>query len=161
HKPVAPPWRRMRYLGAVALSGLLLASLGGCVPGATSGGTTSTSRPASPITEFPLSGAIQQPSGITRDASGTLWFTGQAPTSAGIGRITPGNPPQITVAFPLAPGDHPEGIASGSDGVLWFAESEHAQIGRIAPSGEITYTFVTGRNAPGDLFGSTPLGIAL
>src|SRR5215467_9068014 len=76
NEPAAPRGRRLRRLGTVVLLGLLLASLGGCAPGATKGGSSSTSVPANPITEFPVGGAVQQPSNITSDANGTLWFTG-------------------------------------------------------------------------------------
>jgi virginiamycin B lyase len=107
---------------------------------------TPTARLAGNVTEFRLSGAVQAPRLISRGANGRLWFIGQATTAAGIGRIIPGStPPQITADFPLAPGAVPQGITSGSDGVTWFtqfsgtAATHSTAIGRIAPSGQITY----------------------
>src|SRR5262249_40986851 len=91
-------------------------------------------------------------------------------TAAGIGRITPGSTPQITGEFPLLPGDIPQGVASGSDGAIWFTVTTHqhnnqqigvGQIGRVAPSGQITYMFVPGYNAPDDPYGSLPASIVL
>jgi streptogramin lyase len=42
------------------------------------------------------------------------------------------------VHFPLPAGSEPEGIATGPEGNLWFAERGSNKIGRLTPSGQLT-----------------------
>jgi len=53
-----------------------------------------------------------------------------------IGRITPAG---VITEFSIATaGSYPIGITAGSDGNIWFTESETNRIGRITPQGAIT-----------------------
>src|SRR5262249_15706131 len=81
-----------------------------------------------------------------RSSTGNRWGTAR-------GRIPPGSTPHMTGDFSLPPGDMPQGVASGSDGVIRSSVTTYqhngqqiglGRIGRIAPSGQITYAFVPG-----------------
>jgi streptogramin lyase len=84
------------------------------------------------------------PADITAGPDGNMWFTlGGDP--GGIGRITPEGVFKIFKPGPgesgadLTPNAHPMGIASGTDGALWFTESASpGRIGRITTGGDIT-----------------------
>lgn len=80
---------------------------------------------------------------LTTGPDGNLWFAGPRVPNTGpsdvVGRVTTGG--QVT-EFPL-PSRQPEfltlsSIATGSDGNLWFTESDANEIGRATPSGQLT-----------------------
>jgi len=84
-------------------------------------------------------GAVTGPSvnGITTGPDGNLWFvednlfgTGNGPTNAKIGRITPSG---VVTEFSagISPGTDLEGITAGPDGNLWFTEPDGGRIGRF------------------------------
>jgi len=101
------------------------------------------------VTEFPRTGTLPANSSggwITTGPDGNLWFTLGAfprPSSsrppfygAAIARVTPAG--EVTV-FPLADeSSGPNGIITGPDGNLWFAEFHAQKIGRSTPTGQIT-----------------------
>jgi len=73
-----------------------------------------------------------------------LWFTQLV---GGIGRITPAG---AVTAFPIpgdAVGQATEGIVSGPDGNLWFAES--SKIGRMTTAGAVSEFAVSGSGVQG------------
>lgn len=121
--------------------------------------------PGGSITEFPIPGSNFIPGGITSGPDGNVWFTegisygGGSPNPAlstgKIGRITPNG--NIT-EFPLpGVGSSPQGITRGSDGSVWFTESQFAAgqqqggIGRITPGGSITIFPLAENRTPGDI----------
>jgi streptogramin lyase len=73
-------------------------------------------------------------SDVTPGPDGNIWYT-----ASGIGRISPTG---RIKEFPLDvadSGDLPYAITSGPDGNLWFTQPLHDRIGRITPSGTITW----------------------
>lgn len=91
------------------------------------------------ITEFPLEtggGASQGmpdgPQGIAAGPDGNVWFTMNAPFTAGaIARITPEG---VITQYPVPSGlTGPQEIVTGPDANLWFTASN--SIGRVTPSG--------------------------
>ena len=84
------------------------------------------------------------PTDIAAGPDGNVWFT-LAGDPGGIGRITPEGVFKVFKAGPgatgadLTPNSRPTGIASGTDGALWFTESAGpGRIGRITTGGEVT-----------------------
>ena len=73
--------------------------------------------------------------GITGGPDGNVWFA----TDNSIGRITPGG----AVAQYSVSGGSTRGITSGPDGNVWFTSMFGHKIGRVTPTGTITY-FSTG-----------------
>jgi streptogramin lyase len=114
------------------------------------------------------------PKGIVAGADGNLWFTDGGTTRA-IGKINPST--QEIEEFATGANSEPGGtnsplggwgIAAGADGNVWFTESGSNEtnapsspkgkaIGRITPSGTITY-FQTGLAASSKPFGLTADG---
>ena len=90
--------------------------------------------PSGALTEFPASAGY----GITAGPDGAVWYSevpsgpGWNSATKGIGRITTSG--DVTT-FPTT--SEPLGITRGSDGNLWFAES-NSHVGRITPVGAIT-----------------------
>jgi len=84
------------------------------------------------VQEFPVPTSTSITDRITTGPDGNLWYT----TGLGlIGRVTP----QGTITeFTARIGSDPHGIAAGSDGNLWFAETGSGLIGRITPAGVTT-----------------------
>lgn len=110
------------------------------------------------ITEYPLPNANSGPMLITNGPDGALWFTESGPedyngTPAGgnrIGRITTSG--DITeYAVPTA-NSQPWGIATGSDGNMWFTENRFYKIGKVtlvsAPAAPTGLTAVSPTKAP-------------
>jgi streptogramin lyase len=84
------------------------------------------------------------PTDIAAGPDGNMWFT-LAGDPGGIGRISPEGVFKIFKPDPgesgadLTPGSRPTGIASGTDGALWFTESASpGRIGRITTGGDVT-----------------------
>jgi streptogramin lyase len=85
------------------------------------------------------------PTDIVHGPDGNMWFT-LAGDPGGIGRISPEGVFKIFTAVPgegsadkLSPNSRPTGIASGTDGALWFTESASpGRIGRITKGGDVT-----------------------
>ena len=102
---------------------------------------------ASSIGEF--STGISSPGGqITYGADGNVWFTEPASPNK-IAKITPpGVVTEYTAGLTLNAGL--EGIASGPDGNVWFAEATADKIGRITPAGVVTeFAAATGGSPAG------------
>jgi len=112
--------------------------------------------------------AGSEPHGIVAGADGNLWFTDSGTTKA-IGRINPGTCEikEFATGANSEPGGSsglagPWGIAAGPDGNVWFTEGGNNKtnsptgkaIGRITPSGEITY-FYEGLSPSSKPFGLT------
>ncbi len=74
-----------------------------------------------------------------------MWFTNSF--TGGIGRISPVDGAITEFAQPIA-GTIPQGIATGPDGNLWFAESGTNVIGRITPSGVLAGYALPSAGAP-------------
>ena len=86
------------------------------------------------IQRFPMP-AASDPSGITVDGRRAVVHRVRRRTrSAGI------SPTGEITEFPVGSGE-PSGIATGSDGALWFTETAPNKIGRITPSGVLTNEF--------------------
>src|SRR5579859_260674 len=144
-RSAGPTWRSRMFGVApaniiAAILVLTVMALAGCgssggspaTGGAQSAAPTSTTRPANPFTEFPLSGNATGAAAMTVGPDGNLWFT-ETNTNT-IGRLTPAG--QIT-EFPLPQSiDLPIDITAGPDGNLWLALQ--TGIGRITPAGQIT-----------------------
>ena len=108
------------------------------------------------INEYPTPTQPSFPAGITTGPDGALWFTEQSanPSTSDfqIGRITTAGaiteypiPPVTIAGSPSYP--EPQGIASGSDGALWFTGLNTSTIGRIDTSGAVTeYSIPSGGN---------------
>jgi len=106
------------------------------------------------VTEYPLPNANSGPLLITNGPDGALWFTESGPdnyngTPQGgnrIGRITTSG--DITeYAVPTA-NSQPWGIATGSDGNIWFTENRFYKIGKL--------TVATAPAAPTGLAAASP-----
>jgi streptogramin lyase len=94
-----------------------------------------------------VGGTITQTPGLSAPADGIVaddgstWVT--QPSANEIGRITSAG---TVTEYPIKTGSKPEGITVGPDGNIWFTEAGvPAQIGRITPTGTITY-FSSGLN---------------
>jgi streptogramin lyase len=99
------------------------------------------------IQEYSIPYFGSAPLGITAGRDGNLWFTDY--TSGAIGRITPtGSSQDIQESIqeysvpcvyrdgtPCGVPAQPYGITAGSDGNLWFTETNADKIGRITPTG--------------------------
>jgi virginiamycin B lyase len=105
---------------------------------------------AAGLTEIPLpavaSGPSPQPRALAIGSDANLWFTDQQ--GSRIGKISPAGPyttaamtmyavPSGPVGTPQLPA-HPWGIASGSDGNLWFADRLNGVIYKSTTSGVMT-----------------------
>jgi virginiamycin B lyase len=100
------------------------------------------------ISEF-ASDTLSTPWGITSGPDGALWFTELDGNK--IGRITTGSEggsPTVTeFALPVPSGGSSremEGIVSGPDGALWFAEVGAGAIGRITTAGAYSELAIPG-----------------
>jgi streptogramin lyase len=85
-----------------------------------------------------------QPTDIAAGPDGNIWFT-LAGDPGGIGRISPDGVFKIfkpglgESGVELTANSRPTGIASGTDGALWFTESASpGRIGRITTGGDVT-----------------------
>jgi virginiamycin B lyase len=84
------------------------------------------------ITSFPVPTADAQPSGITADSAGNVYFTETAGDAPGIGRVAPdGTVVEFTAPTPNA---SIQGITVGPDTNLWYAAFDASKVGRIAPT---------------------------
>jgi virginiamycin B lyase len=104
----------------------------------------------STITEYsvPLVGGKNgEPSQITVDPNGTLYFIEPGTTSLGSVSVT--NPNPVTVTN-LPAGSIPDSITVGPDGNLWFTESATGQIGSFKLTGTTppTPTGITANSGP-------------
>ena len=97
------------------------------------------------ITEFVVPNAGSQPDDIVLGPDDALWFTGPSGfPDFFIGRVTTSG---VFTGFAPACDPQggcsivPQGIASGSDGNLWFTENIRNAVVRLTPSG--TFTFFT------------------
>ena len=95
--------------------------------------------------EFALLTAANNPNFIGVGSDGNLWFTELGDpnfTGCRIGRVNLGGSPSISEFIlpnqPFPIGDWCTGIAQGSDGNMWFAETGVGAIGRIKPNGTVT-----------------------
>ena len=98
------------------------------------------------------------PTGITTGPDGNLWFSVMEeeilePSAAGrIGRLTPSGRLTEFPPIPSGPTDaNPEGITTGPDGNLWFADLTYARIGRITLSGQLVEFRVPSGNVSGSI----------
>ena len=116
--------------------------------------------PGGSFTEYPNTGSY--PSAITSGPDGALWFT----ESGAIGEITTAG---VIHQFPLPSptggmgGANPTAtIAAGPDGNLWFAatgsEPGAEWIGRMTPTGTVTYYAVSGPALTGPNVGGITAG---
>jgi streptogramin lyase len=86
------------------------------------------------FTEFPITTAGANPSGITAGPDGALWFTEFQGNK--IGRITTAG---TITEYPIPTSKSaPDEITVGADGALWFSENGGNRIGRITTAGTIT-----------------------
>ncbi|PZR80269.1 MAG: hypothetical protein DLM65_08615, partial [Candidatus Aeolococcus gillhamiae] len=95
------------------------------------------------ITEFDLLG-LSYPQALTVGSDGAIWFT-ELVAAGGIkisganriGRLDPRHPDEFPSYLPLPDDVDPDGIATGGDGNLWFAENKADRIvtmPAVAPS---------------------------
>jgi hypothetical protein len=118
--------------------------------------------PSEKVKEFPVEDFVNQvwglvtgPLAITAGPEGKMWFTddrGDEPVAGHFALIGSVTPEGVVSKFPLPSGkstqlpgvSRPAGIATGSDGALWFAEQgtnsngQHL-IGRMTTGGQVTY----------------------
>jgi streptogramin lyase len=102
--------------------------------------------PSGVLTEYPIPTASSTPAGITAGPDGNIWFTEWGADKIGV--FSPSSPTLITEytlpANTLPPGppgtsnSGPQTITVGSDGNLWFTETNNDKIGKITPAGVIT-----------------------
>ncbi|MEP7190323.1 MAG: hypothetical protein ABI901_14120 [Roseiflexaceae bacterium] len=89
------------------------------------------------ITAFPVPTADAQPSGITADVAGNVYFTETAGGAPGLGRLAPdGTLVEFTAPTPNA------GILDitvGPDKTLWYAAFDANSVGRIATASRAVY----------------------
>jgi virginiamycin B lyase len=105
--------------------------------------------PSGEVTEFPMpeeqfgQNFTQAAGPIVSGSDGNLWFAGYRALPDGSGgrsvatidRMTPGGE---VAQFELpGPGSFPTRLAVGSDGNVWFTETQEDKVGRITPSGSI------------------------
>jgi len=119
--------------------------------------------PGPTFNAYALLTPANSPEFMTNGADGNLWFTELGNPSNGtycvIGRVNLGPSPTISefsnfkFAQPTPYGDWCLGIAQGSDGNIWFAETGVGGIGRITSNGTITEWGVPGS-------GTTAVGLA-
>ncbi len=90
---------------------------------------------ATPAGQVRIEPGLSSPGEGIASAAGDLWVT--EPNANAVARVTP----SLTVTvYTLGQGSDPTGIAAGPDGNVWFTEAGNpAQIGRITPTGTITY----------------------
>ena len=126
-------------------------------------GKIGTMTTAGVVTEYPLpplmlSGTPASVSSqyMTVGPDGALWFTGHAYASSCcqavgvIGRMdVGGNVTYLTLPSSLA---NPEGIVTGSDGALWFADPGTQSIGRMTTAGAFTSFPVPQQNGFTEVF---------
>ena len=92
--------------------------------------------PAGAFSEFALPSGTA-PVTIAKSKSGRLWFTATGSAGQGIvGSISTAGVVKLYDTPTAASG--PFGIASGSDGNMWFTEGAASAVGRITPTGAIT-----------------------
>lgn len=129
--PVLRPLLRSSVFGLLAAA--LLAACGKGTPL-----TSGTSTPGPPYvpnvsSEYTVPTASSRPMGLVAVASTiTVWFTENA--SSKIGTLTQQG--VISTPEPLTPSKNagPSGIASGPNGLLWFAETNIGKVGQISNS---------------------------
>ena len=128
-------------------------AMGTIAPGATAtplpgGGCAPTLAPLDPpIKSYALGLPFpQEPSGISADGSGHLWFVNaMTNTVAQWSPPSSGTTTGTVTQYRTAGIDHPSGIAAGADGAVWVAnagdnsyEVQNQSLGRITTSGSIS-----------------------
>lgn len=110
--------------------------------------------PQGVATTYQLPAGTSNPSSITADPNGNLWFAeGWAPTPGGIGTITTSGSISIFAA-PTFNGclSYPSYTVSGPGGYIWFADSGCSDVGYLDPKNPGTgWAFI------GNVNGSTAL----
>lgn len=92
------------------------------------------------VSSFVVPTADAQPSGMTADAAGNVYFTEAADDVPGLGRLAPdGTIEEFTAPTPNA---SIRGITVGPDGAIWYAAFAANTVGRIAPSVPITFSHI-------------------
>ncbi|HEU5382167.1 MAG TPA: hypothetical protein VFV38_42680 [Ktedonobacteraceae bacterium] len=99
-----------------------------------------------------LHGILFEPGGIASGPDGNLWFTLSGLDSHGgligaIGRMTTSGTVTIFLVGLLGLLSHPQQIAVGPDGNLWFTDAGLNKLGRITPTGTLTLFSVPTANA--------------
>ncbi len=98
--------------------------------------------------EYPVTDGYTFPGGIAAGPNDSMWFT----EHGGIGEISgAGSITQFALSSPLGGGGSapdPNSIAAGPDGNLWFTvnvgNESDGWIGRLTPTGSVTYYTVSG-----------------
>ncbi|MDA0178753.1 hypothetical protein OJ997_00475 [Solirubrobacter phytolaccae] len=111
-----------------------LTSHRGAVWFALSDGSFARLRPGAAVTTFSLTAG--RPTSLASGADGALWMTVDGPDA--ITRFT--SEPLDEVTYPT--GADPRSIVAATDGALWFVEG--SRLGRITPSGALSYRPVAG-----------------
>lgn len=118
--------------------------------------------PGPTFTPYSLLTPANSPNYMTVGGDGNLWFTELGDpgiTGCVIGRVNLNQNPISVSEFnpvitqPAPDGDWCIGIAKGSDGNIWFAETGVGAVGRITPSGVVTEWGIPGN-------GTTAVGLA-
>ena len=99
--------------------------------------------------EYPITGGYTFPGGIAAGPNDSMWFTED---DGGIGEVSEsGSITQFPLPSPLGssgPVPSPNSIAAGTDGNLWFTvnigDESDGWIGRLTPTGSVTYYAVSG-----------------
>jgi virginiamycin B lyase len=86
---------------------------------------------AGAYSSFPVSGVPGSNNGIATGPDGGIWFS----QGTAIGRITGAG---TVRSYTLPNGGKPGRIITGSDGALWFIETNRPVIGRMTVSGDVT-----------------------
>jgi virginiamycin B lyase len=117
--------KRAAFIIAVSilLSAVPFVTTNGAASSATSAGT-----PAYVIIQHSLPTGSTQPSAITTDSSGNIWFTEQGSDQVGEYNTTSGDFNEYSIP---TPNSIPEGIAVDSRGNVWFAELQPSRLGEL------------------------------
>jgi virginiamycin B lyase len=93
------------------------------------------------VTEYPIPQLATDPIYITAGPDNAMWFTHYNK----IGRIDMSG---VVTEFNLPPNSYTYGIATGSDGALWYTDPNLKKIGRITTAGVVTHYSVPGNAEP-------------
>lgn len=86
------------------------------------------------ITEYPLqSSYMYYPEGITRDASGNLWIAENGNGCACVAKMTTTGSIATFKAYQLGCQPYPAGIATTTDGNVWYTNEACSMIGYVNP----------------------------
>jgi len=106
--------------------------------------STEAAKPASPIEEYALPTPLSHPIDLAIDSGGKVWYAAQKTDRIGV--FDDGD--KKFREFLLPEGSSPAGIATGTDGVVWFTMPGASAIGSLPRSGgKVSVHKVPSKNA--------------